>query len=72
MTVSPVPVPTAVTRSGGRTGQARNLLGRLIRRRDAAFGLQPLDDLYHASVLLLFAALMGFLAERKMRSRLID
>jgi lipooligosaccharide transport system permease protein len=40
--------------------------------RDAAFGLQPLDDLYHAGVLVLFAALMGFLAERKMRSRLID
>jgi lipooligosaccharide transport system permease protein len=40
--------------------------------RHAAFGLQPLDDLYHAGALVLFAALMGFLAERKMRSRLID
>ncbi len=40
--------------------------------RDAAFGLQPLADLYHAAALVVFAALMGFLAERKMRSRLID
>ena len=40
--------------------------------RDAAFGLQPLDDLYHVGALVAFAALMGFLAERKMRSRLVD
>jgi lipooligosaccharide transport system permease protein len=40
--------------------------------RDAAFGLEPLKDLYHLSMLVLFAALMGFLAERKMRARLID
>jgi lipooligosaccharide transport system permease protein len=40
--------------------------------RDAAFGLNPLQDLYHAGVLTVFAALMGFLAERKMRARLID
>ncbi|MDQ1641225.1 MAG: lipooligosaccharide transport system permease protein [Actinomycetota bacterium] len=40
--------------------------------RDAAFHVRPLDDLYHAAVLAVFAALMGFLAERKMRARLID
>ena len=40
--------------------------------RHAAFGLQPLHDLAHAGALVLFALLMGFLAERKMRARLID
>jgi peptide/nickel transport system permease protein len=39
VTASPAPASTVLTRSRGRTGQARNFLGRLIRRPDAAFGL---------------------------------
>ncbi|GII85989.1 transport permease protein [Sphaerisporangium siamense] len=40
--------------------------------RDAVFGRLGLDDLAHAGVLLLFAALMWGLAVWKMRARLID
>ncbi len=40
--------------------------------RDAVFGWQPRDDLGHVTALLIFAALMGFLAIRALRARLID
>ncbi|KWW99247.1 ABC-2 type transporter [Carbonactinospora thermoautotrophica] len=40
--------------------------------RDAVFGLQPLDDLYHAGALAVFALLMWVLAVRYLRRRLID
>jgi len=40
--------------------------------RHAAFGLQPLTDLYHVGALVAFAALMLILAVRRMRARLID
>jgi lipooligosaccharide transport system permease protein len=40
--------------------------------RHAVFGLRPLTDLGHAAALLVFAALMWFLAVRWMRKRLID
>ena len=39
MSAAPVPAPTVITRPRGRAGQARSFVGRLIRRRDAAFGL---------------------------------
>jgi lipooligosaccharide transport system permease protein len=40
--------------------------------RHAVFGFHPLADLGHVGVLLLFAALMWWLAVRGMRRRLID
>ncbi len=40
--------------------------------RHAAFGLEPLTDLWHAAFLALFACLMWLLAVRQMRKRLID
>ena len=39
MSAAPVPAPTVLHRPRGRTGQVRSFLGRLVRRRDAAFGL---------------------------------
>lgn len=39
MTAAPVPAPTVLHRPRGRTGQVRNFLGRLVRRKDAAVGL---------------------------------
>jgi lipooligosaccharide transport system permease protein len=40
--------------------------------RGAAFGFEPLIDLYHVGALTVFAALMWWLAVRGMRKRLID
>ncbi len=40
--------------------------------RHAVFGLQPLADLWHVATLTGFAVLMGTLAIRRMRARLID
>ena len=40
--------------------------------RDAAFGLQPLADLGHVGVLVLFGALMWALAVRSLRRRLVQ
>lgn len=40
--------------------------------RHAAFGFEPLKDLYHVAVLIVFAAIMWSLAVRRMRRRLID
>ncbi|MGH3342424.1 MAG: ABC transporter permease [Carbonactinosporaceae bacterium] len=40
--------------------------------RDAAFGMQPVADLYHVAALAVFAALMWMLAVRRMHARLID
>lgn len=40
--------------------------------RDAVFGIQPLRDLGHLAVVLLFAALMWIIAVRGMTRRLVD
>lgn len=40
--------------------------------RHAVFGLQPLTDLWHVVALMIFAGIMGLLAARHMRRRLID
>jgi lipooligosaccharide transport system permease protein len=40
--------------------------------RDAVFGWEPVHDLVSVLVLCLFAAVMGFLAVRVLRRRLID
>ncbi|MGH3729447.1 MAG: ABC transporter permease [Micromonosporaceae bacterium] len=40
--------------------------------RHAVFGLQPLIDLWHVAVLVVFAGVMWLLAARYMRRRLID